>query len=66
MGESPGNQILTCQGLLLTADKRSGANLNTNSSTYVMGNEKSHVLMIKVGALEIGEINQLPTKKSEI
>lgn len=63
MRESPGDHILTCQGLLLTTDKRSGANLNTNSSTYVTGKEKSHVQMIKVGALRIGEINELPNKK---
>lgn len=35
----------------------------TNSSTYVMVKEKSHRLMIKVGRLRIGEVNQMPNKK---
>ena len=50
------------QGFLFTG-KRSGANLNTNSSTYVMVKEKSHGLMMKVGELRIGEVNQLPNRK---
>jgi len=50
------------QGFLFTG-KRSGANLNKNSSTYVMMKEKSHGLMMKVGELTIEEVNQLPNKK---
>ena len=50
------------QGFLFTG-KRSGANLNKNSSTYVTMKEKSHGLMMKAGKVRTEEVNQLPNKK---